>query len=55
MISPLRILHVVNRMTLAGLESFIMSIYRNIDREKSNLIFLCIGRREASMMMKLRN
>ena len=31
---PIRVLHVVGGMNNAGLEAFIMNIYRKIDREK---------------------
>lgn len=37
---PIRILHVVPNMQAGGLESFIMSIYRNIDRNKVQFDFL---------------
>lgn len=37
---PIRILHVVQRMESAGLQSFIMNIYRNIDKNKIQFDFL---------------
>lgn len=37
---PLRILHVVTKMDAAGIETFIMNIYRKIDREKVQFDFL---------------
>ncbi len=37
---PIRVLHVVGRMHRAGLETFIMNIYRNIDRNKIQFDFL---------------
>ena len=37
---PIRVLHVVQRMEAAGLQSFIMNIYRVIDREKIQFDFL---------------
>lgn len=37
---PIRILHVVPNMQAGGLESFVMSIYRNIDRNKVQFDFL---------------
>lgn len=37
---PIRILHVVQRMEAAGVQSFLMNIYRNIDREKYQFDFL---------------
>ena len=38
--SPIRILHVVQRMEAAGLQSFIMNIYRTIDRSQVQFDFL---------------
>lgn len=37
---PIRILHVVQRMEAAGLQSFIMNIYRTIDRSQVQFDFL---------------
>lgn len=37
---PIRILHVCQRMEAAGLQSFIMNIYRNIDKTKVQFDFL---------------
>lgn len=37
---PIRILHVVPNMQAGGLETFIMNVYRNIDREKIQFDFL---------------
>ena len=37
---PIRILHVVPNMHRAGLETFIMNVYRNIDREKIQFDFI---------------
>lgn len=37
---PIRILHVVQRMEAAGLQSFIMNIYRTIDRSQMQFDFL---------------
>ncbi|MDE1549883.1 glycosyltransferase family 1 protein [Jeotgalibaca caeni] len=37
---PIRILNVVGRMDRGGIESFIMNLYRNIDREKIQFDFL---------------
>ena len=37
----IKILHVVVRMDRAGLETFIMNVFRNIDREKFEFNFLC--------------
>ena len=38
--SPIRVLHVVQRMEAAGVQSFIMNIYREIDRNKVQFDFL---------------
>lgn len=38
--NPIRILHVVQRMEAAGVQSFIMNIYREIDRTKVQFDFL---------------
>lgn len=38
--NPIRILHVVQRMESAGLQSFIMNVYRKIDRSKIQFDFL---------------
>lgn len=38
--TPIRILHVVQRMEAAGVQSFIMNIYREIDRTKVQFDFL---------------
>lgn len=43
----IRILQVVGTMDLGGAETFIMNIYRNIDREKLQFDFLCHNRIEA--------
>lgn len=37
----IRVLHVVGRMDRGGIETFIMNIYRNIDRSKIQFDFLC--------------
>ena len=37
---PIRILHIVPNMQMGGLETFIMNLYRNIDREKVQFDFL---------------
>ncbi|MBQ6717871.1 MAG: glycosyltransferase family 1 protein [Clostridia bacterium] len=42
-----RILHVVGTMDLGGAETFIMNLYRKIDREKVQFDFLCHNRIEA--------
>ena len=38
--SEFRILHIINGMTCGGAESYIMNIYRNMDREKIQFDFL---------------
>lgn len=43
----IRILHVVGTMDLGGAETFIMNLYRNIDRTKYQFDFLCHNRIEA--------
>ena len=37
---PVRVLHIVQQMHAAGLETFIMNMYRNIDRDKVQFDFL---------------
>lgn len=37
---PIRILHILQRMEPAGIQTFLMSIYRNIDRDKVQFDFL---------------
>lgn len=39
----IRILHVVTTMDFGGVETLLMSIYRNIDREKIQFDFLCMN------------
>lgn len=43
---PVRVLHVINGMGSGGAESFIMNIYRNIDREKIQFDFLVRSSKE---------
>lgn len=38
---PLRVLHVVTKMDRGGLETFVMNMYRNMDRERIQFDFLC--------------
>lgn len=40
MSKPIRVLHVCQRMESAGVQSFIMNVYRNIDRSKVEFDFL---------------
>lgn len=44
---PIRILHVVSTMDYGGVETLLMSIYRNIDRTQIQFDFLCHNRIEA--------
>lgn len=39
---PMRILHITEMLSAAGIESFIMNVYRNIDREKVQFDFLVL-------------
>lgn len=41
MAEPLRVLQVVTKMDRGGLETFVMNIYRNIDRSRVQFDFLC--------------
>ena len=44
---PIRVLHIVGRMDRGGIETMIMNIYRNIDREKVQFDFLAHYGKEA--------
>jgi len=37
---PIRVIHIVNRMDRGGIETFLMRVYRNIDRDKVQFDFL---------------
>lgn len=39
---PVRVLHITETLTAAGIESFIMNLYRHIDREKVQFDFLVL-------------
>ena len=41
MTEPLRVLQVVTKMERGGLETFIMNMYRNVDRARVQFDFLC--------------
>lgn len=41
MVEPLRVLQVVTKMDRGGLETFIMNMYRNMDRSRVQFDFLC--------------
>ena len=38
--SPVRVLHLLQRMEPAGVQSFLMNLYRNIDKSKVQFDFL---------------
>lgn len=42
-----RVLHILNKLNRSGIESFIMNVYRNIDREKVQFDFLLVGEKAA--------
>lgn len=44
---PIRVLHIVSTMDFGGVETLLMSIYRNLDREKIQFDFLCHNRTES--------
>ncbi len=52
---PVRVLHVVGRMDRGGIETMIMNIYRNIDREKVQFDFLAHFGREAAFNDEIRS
>lgn len=52
---PIRVLQVVGRMTRGGIETFIMNVYRNIDRTKVQFDFLCHYGEEAEYNDEIRN
>ncbi len=49
----INILHVIAGMDRCGAETFLMNVYRNIDREKFQFYFLCYGEKNMDMKMKL--
>ncbi|MFV0165373.1 glycosyltransferase family 1 protein [Empedobacter falsenii] len=49
--NPIRILHVVTIMNLGGIETFLMTLYRNIDRSKIQFDFL-VHRKEEGLFDK---
>ena len=51
---PIRVLQVVGRMDRGGIETMIMNIYRNIDREKVQFDFLAHFGREAAYNNEIR-
>ena len=48
----IRVLHITGSMNRGGIETFIMNIYRNMDREKYNSIFYCGLTRNVIILMK---
>ena len=46
---PIRILHVVTIMNLGGIETFLMTLYRNIDRSEIQFDFL-VHRKEKGVI-----
>lgn len=52
---PIRVLHIVGRMDRGGIETMIMNIYRNIDREKVQFDFLAHYGREAAFNDEIRS
>lgn len=51
---PIRVLQIVGRMDRGGIETLIMNLYRNIDREKVQFDFLCHYGREAAYNEEIR-
>ncbi len=51
---PIRVLQVVGRMDQGGIETFIMTLYRNIDRSKVQFDFLAHYGREAAYNEEIR-
>src|SRR6056297_1304881 len=51
----IRILHVVNAMDRGGIETFIMNIYRNIDRSKIQFDFLLHTKNECAFNKEIRD
>ena len=54
MSEPIRVLQIVGRMDRGGIETMIMNIYRNIDREKVQFDFLAHYGREAAFNDEIR-
>ena len=47
-----RILHIIGRMNVGGAETFIMNVYRNIDRDKVQFDFVIHTKENVTMKMK---
>lgn len=54
MISVIRVLHVVGSLNAGGIETFLMSVYRQIDRSKVQFDFLVSSDQRFSILMKSR-
>jgi len=52
--SPLRVLHVLAGMNLGGAETFIMNVYRNIDRTKVQFDFILFRKEECEFNSEIR-
>ena len=39
---PIRVLHILETLDRAGIETFLMNIYRSIDRDKAQFDFLTL-------------
>lgn len=55
MSSPLRILHVLAGMNRGGAESFVMNVYRNIDRKKVQFDFILFRKEECDFNQEIRD
>ena len=54
MSDPIRVLQVVGTMDMGGAETFLMNLYRNIDREQLQFDFLCHNRIESQYADEIR-
>lgn len=52
---PVRVLHIVGRMDRGGIETMLMNLYRNIDRDKVQFDFLAHFGREAAYNDEIRS
>ena len=55
MSEPIRVLHVVGNMGIGGIETLIMNIYRNIDRDKVQFDFLIHNPTEGEYAEEIKN
>jgi glycosyltransferase EpsF len=51
----IKVLHIFKNMNRGGAETFIMNVFRNIDREKIQFDFLCTSNEEGSYFNEIRN